>query len=78
MQSKKIYYEHTDVGFSHPIIHNSDTVVSFRVKDPDILKTGLGICELNASIEKCRDGAVGTFTIDADFDRMRMLERTYK
>jgi replicative DNA helicase len=75
MKSKKTYYEHTDIGLSHAIVQNSDTVLSFRIINPDMLQTGLGVCELNARLVKCRDGSEGTFVMDATFDRMKLQER---
>jgi replicative DNA helicase len=75
MKSKKAHYEHTDIGYSHAIAQNADTVLSFRLSNPDILETGLGICDLNAKLVKCRDGTEGTFILDANFDRMKLQER---
>lgn len=74
---QKIRYETYDIALSYLVIFHADTVLALRVLNPDILNTGLGICELNASIVKCRDGSQGEFTIDASFDIMKMQERNY-
>jgi hypothetical protein len=48
-----------------------------KVANPEVLGMGVSICELNASVTKCRDGQQGEFVIDAVFDRMKMQEREY-
>jgi len=70
-------YETYDVALSFMIIYHADTVLALKILNPDILNTGLGICEINAHIVKCRDGSLGDFVIDANFERMKLQERTY-
>lgn len=73
--SQKTSYDTTDVALSFMIIFHADTVLTMKVANPDVLNSGLGICEINAKIVKCRDGSQGEFVIDASFDRMKMQER---
>jgi len=75
-ESKKDKYESSDIALSYMVIFHADTVLALKVSNPDILNSGLGVCELNASIVKCRDGSQGEFIIDANFDRMKLQERT--
>jgi len=73
--SQKTSYDTTDVALSFMIIFHADTVMTMKVANPEVLNSGLGICEVNAKIVKCRDGSQGEFVIDASFDRMKMQER---
>lgn len=70
-------YDMTDIALSFQVIYHSDTVLTLKVANPEVLGMGVSICELNASVTKCRDGQQGEFVIDAVFDRMKMQEREY-
>jgi len=76
MKNKKdLVYNMTDAALSFPVIYHADTVMTLKNANPDILQMGVSICELNASITKCRNGQKGNFIIDAAFARMKMQER---
>ena len=78
MKNKKDpVYDMTDAALSFPVIYHADTVITLKNANPDILQMGVSICELNASITKCRNGQKGNFVIDAVFARMKMQERSY-
>ena len=76
-KSKSAHYEQTDAALSGLVTFHADTVITLKTANPEVLKTGTGDCELNAFLSKCRDGNRGTFTVDAAFERMCMVERTY-
>lgn len=65
----------TDIALSFQVIYHADTVMSLKPASQDVFKSGMSVCELNASISKCRDGNRGDFVVDAAFDRMQMRER---
>jgi len=68
-------YGMTDIALSFAVIFHSDTVLTLKTVNQEILNYGFGTCELTASVSKCRDGSRGGYIISACFDRMKLIEQ---
>lgn len=75
IKEAKYKYNIENIGLSHLISAHADTLLSLRLVDRDELEVS-DVVEMTAATIAIRDDRGCRFTIDANFDKMLMAERT--